>query len=76
MLAPDLLRKLDAYQTPPAGSSGHDAGLDFVYVYLNRAIKEHDLNVIYIVGPGMMARRNSSTRTAKSISTCRKTKRG
>ena len=50
-----MLRKLDAYQAPPAGSSGHDAGLDFVYVHLNRAIKEHDLNVIYIAGPGMMA---------------------
>jgi xylulose-5-phosphate/fructose-6-phosphate phosphoketolase len=27
-------------------------GLNFVYVHLNRVIKAHDLNVIYICGPG------------------------
>jgi xylulose-5-phosphate/fructose-6-phosphate phosphoketolase len=26
--------------------------LNFIYVHLNRVIKEHDLNVIYIAGPG------------------------
>src|SRR6476620_2739854 len=27
-------------------------GLNFVYVHLNRIIKKHDLNAIYIAGPG------------------------
>ena len=39
------------HQAAPVGPLGHDAGLNFVYVHLNRAIKEHDLNVIYIGGP-------------------------
>ena len=27
-------------------------GLIFIYVHLNRVIKQHDLNVIYVTGPG------------------------
>ena len=27
-------------------------GLNFIYVHLNRLIKKHDLNMIYITGPG------------------------
>ena len=34
------------------GHWGTTPGLNFVYVHLNRAIKAHDLNVIYIAGPG------------------------
>src|SRR6187431_1097462 len=34
------------------GHWGTTPGLNFVYVHLNRAIKQHDLNVIYITGPG------------------------
>ncbi len=34
------------------GHWGTTPGLNFVYVHLNRAIKEHDLNVIYVTGPG------------------------
>ncbi len=34
------------------GHWGTTPGLNFVYVHLNRAIKTHDLNVIYITGPG------------------------
>ncbi len=34
------------------GHWGTTPGLNFVYVHLNRIIKEHDLNVIYITGPG------------------------
>ena len=34
------------------GHWGTTPGLNFVYVHLNRVIKEHDLNVIYIIGPG------------------------
>ncbi len=34
------------------GHWGTTPGLNFIYVHLNRAINEHDLNVIYITGPG------------------------
>lgn len=34
------------------GHWGTTPGLNFVYVHLNRVIKEHDLNMIYITGPG------------------------
>ena len=34
------------------GHWGTTPGLNFLYVHLNRVIKEHDLNVIYITGPG------------------------
>jgi xylulose-5-phosphate/fructose-6-phosphate phosphoketolase len=80
-LAPELVRKIDAYwraanylsvgqiylyanpllKKPLArehikprllGHWGTTPGLNFIYVHLNRVIKEHDLNVIYITGPG------------------------
>ncbi|HEX8459174.1 MAG TPA: phosphoketolase family protein [Pyrinomonadaceae bacterium] len=34
------------------GHWGTTPGLNFIYVHLNRLIKQHDLNVIYIAGPG------------------------
>ena len=34
------------------GHWGTTPGLNFIYVHLNRLIKRHDLNVIYIAGPG------------------------
>jgi xylulose-5-phosphate/fructose-6-phosphate phosphoketolase len=34
------------------GHWGTTPGLNFIYVHFNRLIKEHDLNVIYITGPG------------------------
>ena len=34
------------------GHWGTTPGLNFLYVHLNRVICEHDLNVIYITGPG------------------------
>ncbi len=34
------------------GHWGTTPGLNFIYVHLNRVIKERDLNVIYITGPG------------------------
>ncbi len=34
------------------GHWGTTPGLNFVYTHLNRAIKEHQLNMIYIIGPG------------------------
>jgi xylulose-5-phosphate/fructose-6-phosphate phosphoketolase len=34
------------------GHFGTTPGLNFIYVHLNRVIKERDLNVIYVTGPG------------------------
>lgn len=34
------------------GHFGTTPGLNFIYVHLNRIIKEHDLNVLYVTGPG------------------------
>ena len=34
------------------GHWGTTPGLNFIYVHLNRVIKEHDLNMIYVTGPG------------------------
>src|SRR5207237_6842431 len=34
------------------GHWGTTPGLNFVYVHLNRLIKEHDLDMIFIAGPG------------------------
>lgn len=34
------------------GHWGTTPGLNFIYVHLNRIINEHDLNMIYITGPG------------------------
>ena len=34
------------------GHWGTTPGLNFIYVHLNRTIKERDLNMIYIIGPG------------------------
>src|SRR5438034_867127 len=34
------------------GHWGTTPGLNFIYVHLNRVIKEHDLDMIYVIGPG------------------------
>ena len=34
------------------GHWGTTPGLNFIYVHLNRIIKQYDLNVIYVTGPG------------------------
>src|SRR6202030_2689695 len=34
------------------GHWGTTPGLNFIYVHLNRLIKKHDLNVVYVTGPG------------------------
>jgi xylulose-5-phosphate/fructose-6-phosphate phosphoketolase len=34
------------------GHWGTTPGLNFIYAHFNRAIKKHDLNVLYIAGPG------------------------
>jgi xylulose-5-phosphate/fructose-6-phosphate phosphoketolase len=34
------------------GHWGTTTGLNFIYVHLNRLIKDNDLNMIYVIGPG------------------------
>ena len=34
------------------GHWGTTPGLNFIYVHINRLIREHDLNMIYVTGPG------------------------
>ncbi len=50
-----LLRKplaLDQIKPRLLGHWGTTPGLNFIYVHLNRIIKEYDLNMIYVTGPG------------------------
>ena len=51
---PLLRRPLTIEDVKPRllGHWGTTPGLNFVYVHLNRIIKAHDLDVIYICGPG------------------------
>src|SRR5438067_2085647 len=44
--------KPEHVKTRLLGHWGTTPGLNFIYVHLNRAIVERDLNVIYICGPG------------------------
>jgi xylulose-5-phosphate/fructose-6-phosphate phosphoketolase len=44
--------KIDHIKPRLLGHWGTTPGLNFIYVHLNRVIKEQDLNVIYIAGPG------------------------
>ncbi|MFH0953553.1 MAG: phosphoketolase family protein [Verrucomicrobiota bacterium] len=55
LLANPLLReplKLDHVKPRLLGHWGTSPGLSFLYVHLNRLIRKHDLNMIYITGPG------------------------
>jgi xylulose-5-phosphate/fructose-6-phosphate phosphoketolase len=50
-----LLREpltLDHVKPRLLGHWGTTPGLNFIYVHLNRIIKQHDLNAIFIAGPG------------------------
>jgi len=44
--------KLEHVKPRLLGHWGTTPGLNFIYVHLNRLIKEHDLNTIFIAGPG------------------------
>jgi xylulose-5-phosphate/fructose-6-phosphate phosphoketolase len=55
LLANPLLRvALEIEHTKPRllGHWGTTPGLNFIYAHLNRVIREQDLNVIYVAGPG------------------------
>src|SRR6266511_2324540 len=55
LMANSLLKetlRLEHIKPRLLGHWGTTPGLNFVYVHLNRVIKAHDLNVIYICGPG------------------------
>ena len=51
---PLLREPLKAEHVKPRllGHWGTTPGLNFIYVHLNRLIKKHDLNMIYVTGPG------------------------
>lgn len=51
---PLLREPLTIHQVKPRllGHWGTTPGLNFIYVHLNRVIKAHDLDVIYLAGPG------------------------
>ncbi len=44
--------KLEHVKPRLLGHWGTTPGLNLIYVHLNRVIKKHDLNVIYVCGPG------------------------
>src|SRR3990172_4306671 len=44
--------KLEHVKPRLLGHWGTTPGLNFIYVHLNRVIKEYDLNMIYVCGPG------------------------
>jgi xylulose-5-phosphate/fructose-6-phosphate phosphoketolase len=55
LLANPLLHKplkLQHIKPRLLGHWGTTPGLNFIYLHLNRVIKEHDLDMIYIAGPG------------------------
>src|SRR5580700_6114227 len=54
MANPLLKRPIKRQDIKPRllGHWGTTPGLNFVYVHLNRVIKERDLDMIYIAGPG------------------------
>ena len=43
---------LDDIKPRLLGHWGTTTGINFLYVHLNRLITEHDLNMIYVIGPG------------------------
>src|SRR5437867_1270395 len=55
LLANPLLREqltIEHVKPRLLGHWGTTPGLNFIYVHLNRAIRNHDLSMIYICGPG------------------------
>ena len=44
--------KLEHIKPRLLGHWGTTPGLNLIYVHLNRLIKEHDLNMMYVIGPG------------------------
>src|SRR5437588_1274652 len=55
LYANPLLReplKMEHVKPRLLGHFGTTPGLNFIYVHMNRLIKVHDLNAIYIAGPG------------------------
>lgn len=55
LLANPLLReplRLEHVKPRLVGHWGTTPGLNFIYVHLNRVIQAHDLNMLYVTGPG------------------------
>ena len=73
--------KLEHIKPRLLGHWGTTPGLNFIYAHLNRVIKQGDLDMIYICGPGhggpaMVANVISKGRTAKCIRISAKMRRG
>jgi xylulose-5-phosphate/fructose-6-phosphate phosphoketolase len=45
-------QRLDQLKPRLLGHWGTTPGLNFIYVHLNRVIKGHDLDAMYVIGPG------------------------
>ena len=70
---------LDDVKPRLLGHWGTTPGLNFLYVHWNRLIRERDLNMLYIIGPGhgepgLVANLILKDRTRKSIRTSSKTR--
>ena len=55
LMANPLLREplsIDHVKPRLIGHFGTTPGLNFVYVHLNRAIVQRDLDILYVTGPG------------------------
>ena len=44
--------KLEHIKPRLLGHWGTSPGLNFIYVHINRSIKQRDLNAMYVIGPG------------------------
>ena len=58
--------KLEHIKPRLLGHWGTTPGLNFIYVHLNRVIKQHDLDMIYITGPGHGGPASWPTPTSKA----------
>jgi xylulose-5-phosphate/fructose-6-phosphate phosphoketolase len=63
------------------GHWGTTPGLNFLYVHLNRVIRERDLNMIHVIGPGhggpaLVAHAVLEAPTARSTRTSARMRRG
>jgi len=73
--------KLEHVKPRLLGHWGTTPGQNFIYVHLNRLIKQDDLNMIYLSGPGHEGRLWWPTRTwrepiVSSTPTCPRMRRG
>ena len=59
--------KLEHVKPRLLGHWGTTTGLNFLYVHLNRLIKDNDLNMIYVIGPGSRRSRHCSAQLSRRL---------